>query len=107
MERQYVGIDLHRRRSTIVRMDDAGDVVSAVNLDNDPIAIALEVAKAGPDPEVAVEATYGWYWLVDSSPCASTPTPRRLVSVQRSTGSSPIRRLRRTCGASSVSGLPE
>jgi transposase len=66
MERQYVGIDLHRRRSTIVRMDEAGEVVSAVNLDNDPIAIALEVAKAGPDPEVAVEATYGWYWLVDA-----------------------------------------
>jgi transposase len=47
-------------------MDEAGEVVSAVNLDNDPIAIALEVAKAGPDPEVAVEATYGWYWLVDA-----------------------------------------
>ncbi len=37
-----------------------------MNLDNDPIAIALEVAKAGSDPEVAVEATYGWYWLVDA-----------------------------------------
>jgi transposase len=23
------------------------------------------VAEAGPDPEVVVEATYGWYWVVD------------------------------------------
>jgi hypothetical protein len=64
MERQYVGIDLHCRRSTSVRMDEAGEALTAVNLDNDPIA--LEVAKAGPDPELAVEATYGWYWLVDA-----------------------------------------
>ena len=25
----------------------------------------LELAKAGPDPEVVLEATYGWYWAVD------------------------------------------
>jgi transposase len=47
-------------------MDEDGEVLSAVNLENDPFAIVLEVAKAGPDAEVAVEATYGWYWLVDA-----------------------------------------
>jgi hypothetical protein len=26
------------------------------------VALALGVAKAGPDPEVVLEATYGWYW---------------------------------------------
>ena len=31
-------------------------------LDNDPIALALDVAEAGADPEVAIEACYGWYW---------------------------------------------
>lgn len=65
MERQYVGIDLHRRRSVIVRMNEAGEMLGTVSIDNDPIALALEVAKAGPDPEVAIEATYGWYWAVD------------------------------------------
>ena len=29
-EQQYVGIDLHRRRSVIVRMHDAGEVLSGL-----------------------------------------------------------------------------
>jgi transposase len=32
---------------------------------NDPVALSLELAKAGPDPEVALESTYGWYWAAD------------------------------------------
>jgi transposase len=63
--RQVVGIDLHRRRSVIVRMTEAGEQLSVVRIDNDPVALGLEVAKAGPDPEVVLEATYGWYWAVD------------------------------------------
>ena len=62
---QFVGIDLHRRRSVIVRMTEAGEQLSAVRIDNDPVALGLEIAKAGPDPEVVLEATYGWYWAVD------------------------------------------
>ena len=65
MERQYVGIDLHRRRSVIVRMSAGGEKLETVRLANDPVAFALELAKCGPDPDVVVEATYGWYWLVD------------------------------------------
>jgi transposase len=64
-ERQFVGIDLHRRRSVIVRMTAAGEQLESVRVDNDPVALALEIAKAGPDPEVVLEATYGWYWAVD------------------------------------------
>src|SRR5215213_2220597 len=64
-ERQFVGIDLHRRRSVIVRMTAAGERLETVRIDNDPVALALEVAKAGPDPEVVLEATYGWYWAAD------------------------------------------
>src|SRR6059058_2653846 len=37
-----------------------------VRIDNDPVALGLELAKAGPDPEVVLEATYGWYWAVDA-----------------------------------------
>jgi transposase len=63
--RQVVGIDLHRRRSVIVRMTEAGEKLAAVRIDNDPVALGLEIAKAGPDPQVVLEATYGWYWAVD------------------------------------------
>jgi transposase len=63
--REYVGIDLHRRRSVIVRMTPAGERLSVVRIVNDPVALGLEIAKAGPDPEVVLEATYGWYWAAD------------------------------------------
>lgn len=63
---RYVGIDLHRRRMVIVRKDREGSLVDAPRqIVNDPMLVAAELAKAGPDPEVVVEATYGWYWLVD------------------------------------------
>jgi transposase len=64
-QRQYVGIDLHRHRSVIVRADEAGQHLSTVRIDNDAMALAAEVAKAGEHPEVVLEATYGWYWAVD------------------------------------------
>ena len=64
-EQQYVGIDLHRRRSVIVRMSDAGEVLGVSKVANDPLALSMAVAEAGPDPEVALEACYGWYWAAD------------------------------------------
>jgi transposase len=63
--RQIVGIDLHRRRSVLVRMTGSGERLDSVRIDNDPIALALEIAKAGEGPEVVLEATYGWYWAAD------------------------------------------
>ncbi len=65
LPRQYVGIDLHRRRSVIVRMTEDGEVLETVRVVNDPIELSMALAKAGPDPEVALEATYGWYWAAD------------------------------------------
>ncbi len=65
MNRQYVAIDLHRRRSVIVREDEAGEELGVVRIDNDPVALANALAEAGEGPEVAIEATYGWYWAVD------------------------------------------
>ena len=64
-DRPYVGIDLHRRRSVIVRTDPDGDHREVVRIDNDALALAAEVAKAGEHPEVVLEATYGWYWAAD------------------------------------------
>ncbi|HEX2063565.1 MAG TPA: transposase [Acidimicrobiales bacterium] len=65
MRKQYVAIDLHRRRSVIVRENEAGQELAVVRIDNDPVALSLALAEAGPNPEVAIEATYGWYWAVD------------------------------------------
>jgi transposase len=65
MDRQYVGIDFHRRRSVIVRKNSDGEKLASVRVANDPLAIAAVVADAGPEPEVVIEATYGWYWVVD------------------------------------------
>ena len=64
-QQQYVGIDLHRRRSVIVRRSEAGETLETVRIDNDPVALAAELAKAGEHPEVILEATYGWYWAAD------------------------------------------
>jgi transposase len=63
--KQFVGIDLHRQRSVIVRQTDAGEQLSAVRIVNDPVALGLQIEDAGPDPEVVLEAAYGWYWAVD------------------------------------------
>ncbi len=61
----YVGIDLHRQRSVIVVLNEAGDRVSWSRIDNTPENLARELAAAGPDAEVVMEAAWGWYWAAD------------------------------------------
>ena len=63
--RQVVGMDLHRRRSVLVRMTEDGRKLETVRITNSPAALRAEIAKAGKNPRVVVEATYGWYWAVD------------------------------------------
>jgi len=46
-QRQYVGIDLHRRRSVIVRITEHGEVLETVRVVNDPLKLALAMAEAG------------------------------------------------------------
>jgi hypothetical protein len=67
VSRQYVGIDLHRRRSVIVRMNEDGQVLGVEQVRNDPCEFSMAMANAGPDPEVALEATYGW--VRHEAPC--------------------------------------
>src|ERR671910_3049753 len=64
MDRQYVGIDFHRRRSVIVRMSGAGEKLSSVRVANDALAMAGALAGAGPGPEGGVEAPHRGYWVV-------------------------------------------
>ena len=65
MAQEYVGIDLHRRRSVIYRMDQAGDKIDSVRVDNEPSDFAKAVSAAPVGSDVIVEATYGWYWAAD------------------------------------------
>src|SRR5438874_7217555 len=67
VEREYVGIDLHRRRSVIVRKNAAGELIAKTHIDNSPLALAEAVAAAGPEPEVVLEATFGW--VRHEAPC--------------------------------------
>ena len=64
--RQFVGIDLHRRRSVIVRTDGDGEVLECTRIANGVDRLAEVMARAGESPEVVLEATYGWYWAVDA-----------------------------------------
>ncbi|KAF0962827.1 IS110 family transposase [Rhodococcus sp. T7] len=63
---QFVGVDLHRRRSVIVRHNGEGQQLSVARIANDPDTLGQQLDDAGPHPEVVVEATYGWYWAVDA-----------------------------------------
>ncbi len=65
MDRRYVGIDLHRRRSVIYAMDGEGDRLFCERIDNDSSRLLEVVSAAGEGAEVVIEATYGWYWAVD------------------------------------------
>jgi transposase len=62
----YVGIDLHRRRSVIVVLNDDGDRVSCLGLTTRPrIWRRRSLPRGGADVDVAMEACWGWYWAVD------------------------------------------
>jgi transposase len=63
---QFVGIDLHRRRSVIVRTTAGGEVLETARIVNDGDRLTAVMARAGESPEVVLEATYGWYWAVDA-----------------------------------------
>lgn len=73
-----MGIDLHRRRSVVVRVDGTGQVLEATRIVNDVDRLLDVLARAGETPEVVLEATYGWYWAVDAlqaAGCRRAPGP--------------------------------
>jgi transposase len=63
--RQVVGMDLHRRRSVLVRMTMDGRKLETARIVNSPAALRAVIARCGSNPKVVVEATYGWYWAAD------------------------------------------
>src|ERR671928_916189 len=64
--RQIVGMDLHRRRSVLVRMTETGQRLETVRISNDPEYLRQVMARAGEHPEVVLEACYGWDWAADT-----------------------------------------
>ena len=48
--KQFVGIDLHRQLSVIVRQTESGDQLRAVRIVNDPVALGLELEPAARTP---------------------------------------------------------
>ncbi len=63
---EFVGVDLHRRRSVICRIDERGRELGYESITNSVGALLAAVRRAGGGAPVAVEATYGWYWAVDA-----------------------------------------
>ena len=64
--RQVVGMDLHRRRSVLVRMTEDGRRLGTARITNSPQELRRETARAGKAPRVVLEATFGWYWVADT-----------------------------------------
>jgi transposase len=64
--RQVVGMDLHRRRSVLVRMTEDGRRLGTARITNSPQELRREIVRAGKAPKVVLEATYGWYWAADT-----------------------------------------
>ncbi len=61
----YVGMDVHRKRSQVAVVDDAGVQQRNRNLANDPAKLVPVLGGLPPGTPVAFEAAYGWGWLVD------------------------------------------
>jgi transposase len=61
----YVGMDVHRKRSQVAIVDDAGDEQRNRNLPNDPAKLIPILGALPPGTPVAFEAAYGWGWLVE------------------------------------------
>ena len=57
---QIVGMDLHRRRSVLVRMTPDGRRLGTARITNSAAELRREIAKAGGCPQVVLEAAYGW-----------------------------------------------
>ncbi|MBC9719681.1 hypothetical protein H9Y04_45220 [Streptomyces sp. TRM66268-LWL] len=81
--RQIVGLDLHRHRSVLVRTTESGERLGRARFDNTPAALTEEISKAGANPRVVVQATYGWYWAADALAAAGAEVHHQHASPRR------------------------
>ena len=59
--RQFVGIDLHRQRSVIVRQSESGELLSAVRIVNDPWRLDCSLSRLALTPR--------WCWKRPTGGC--------------------------------------
>src|SRR6266511_233920 len=61
----YVGIDVHRKRSQVAVVDQAGQVQANRNVPNGVETILKVIGDLPIGTPVAFEAAFGWGWLVE------------------------------------------
>lgn len=61
----YVGIDVHRKRSQVAVIDQAGEVLANRNVTNGVETILNVLGELPIGTPVAFESAYGWGWLVE------------------------------------------
>jgi len=61
----YAGIDVHRKRSQVAVLDEAGTELVNRNVDNGSEAMIDILEELEVGTPVAFEAAYGWGWLAD------------------------------------------
>jgi hypothetical protein len=70
----YVGVDLHRKTSQVVALDDEGAVLLTRRVGSRPDELMRVFGELEPAPlEVAFEATFGWSWFADLLADAGIP----------------------------------
>lgn len=62
----YIGMDFHKQFSQVAVMDERGQIVEERRLDHDrPEELTEYFSQFDSGTSVALEATRGWYWMVD------------------------------------------
>ena len=70
----YLGVDLHRKVSHVIALDDAGEIRLERRFANSPAEFRRVFGELAPAPaEVVFEATYGWGWFADLLADAGVP----------------------------------
>ena len=61
----YVGIDVHRKRSQVAVVDEAGQVLANRNVVNGVDTILSVIGQYPTHTPVAFETAFGWGWLIE------------------------------------------
>jgi len=62
---EYIGIDLHKAKSFVTRVDQRGRVLEQVELRHATGEMQRYVEKVPGDTRIVVEATGNWMWLYE------------------------------------------
>lgn len=62
---QYIGIDLHKAKSFVTRLDQGGQVLEQVELAHRTGALKDYLGQLPSDARIVVEATGNWMWLYE------------------------------------------